>query len=137
MIYLRWRCKLKISQNPGFSNESTLAAKANAKATLESAVFLQSAVRAPHLPPLKAKTLASEDAGAVDQGRGLSASKVKNVLINEALRVAITDTVRATTIVEGGIPLAAKKITSVVQENKNKISRVNRRSSLDPAETTG
>jgi hypothetical protein len=86
---------------------------------------------------LKARILASEGAGTVDQGLGLSASKVQNVLINAALQMAITDTVRATTIVEGGILIVAKKITSVVQENKNEIIRVNHRSSLDPAKTTG
>ena len=86
---------------------------------------------------MKAKTLASEDKGAVDQGRDLSASKVLNVLIHADLQITITDTIRAATIVEGGIPLAAKKIMSVVQENKNEIIRVNRLSSLNPAETTG
>ena len=137
MIYLRWSCKLKISKYPEFSNEPTLAAKANAKARLKNAVFRQSAVQAPHLPLLKAKTLASEDGGAVDQGRGLSASKVQNALIHAALQVAIKDTIRAATIVEGGIPLAAIKITSVVQDNNNEIIRVNCLSSNNPEETTG
>ena len=86
---------------------------------------------------MKAKTLASEDGGAVDQGCGLSASKVQNALIHAALQVAIKDTIRAATIVEGGIPLAAIKIKRVVQDNNNEIIRVNRLSSNNPEETTG
>ncbi len=78
----------------------------------------------------------SGDAGVVDLGRGLLASKVQNVLIDAAHQVAITDPVRITTIVGGGIHLAVKIITNDVQEIRGVI-KVKRKDLLDLAETTG
>ena len=78
----------------------------------------------------------SGDAGVVDLGRGLLASKVQNVLIDAAHQVAITDPVRITTIVGGGIHLAVKIITNDVQETRGVI-KVKRKDLLDLAETTG
>jgi len=62
---------------------------------------------------------------------------VQNVLINAAIRVAITDTIREIITVEEGIPLVAKKITSVEEENKDVIRRLNLKNNINPAETTG
>ena len=136
MIYLRWRCKLKISKNPRSSNTRDPEAKVSARVLRVSAVFHQLAVQAPHLPHLRAKTPVSGDAGVVDLGRGLLASKVQNVLIDAAHQVAITDPVRITTIVGGGIHLAVKIITNDVQEIRGVI-KVKRKDLLDLAETTG